>query len=312
MIQSMYQVQRPSQSQWVPLRGCRYHVRHWGSLTPQATPLVLAHGWMDVAASYQFMVDAFSEDFVSQRPIIAMDWRGYGLTESPVTDSYWFPDYLADLDALLDALYPGQQVDLVGHSMGGNVVMMYAGARPHRIRKLVNLEGFGMAQTQPSQAPGRLAQWLDDIQPASLIEKKLKPYPNAEGVAARLVKTNRRLPMDKALWLAHHWARPDQEGHWHILGDSAHKVVNPYLFQKQESLELYKKISAPLLAVEASDNSLEQWWKGKYTLAEYHERLQSVPQFQMAVIEDAGHMLHHDQPEILARHIENHLNQPTS
>ena len=89
-------------------------------------------------------------------------------------------------------------------------------------------------------------------------------------------------------------------------------MVNPYLFQKQESLELYKKISAPLLAVEASDNSLEQWWKGKYTLAEYHERLQYVPKFQMAVIEDAGHMLHHDQPEILARHIENHLNQPTS
>ncbi|MBM3397633.1 MAG: alpha/beta hydrolase, partial [Betaproteobacteria bacterium] len=27
MIESMYQVQRESQSHWVPLRGCRYHVR---------------------------------------------------------------------------------------------------------------------------------------------------------------------------------------------------------------------------------------------------------------------------------------------
>ena len=92
MIESMYQVQRESQSHWVPLRGCRYHVRQWGNALPGATPLVLAHGWMDVAASYQFMVDAFSEAFVSQRPIIAMDWRGYGLTETPPTDSYWFPD----------------------------------------------------------------------------------------------------------------------------------------------------------------------------------------------------------------------------
>mgnify|MGYP006200933835 FL=1 len=307
MIESMYQVQRPSQSQWVPLRGCRYHVRHWGAHAPEATPLVLAHGWMDVAASYQFMVDAFSEDFVSQRPIMAMDWRGYGLTESPLTDSYWFPDYLADLDALLDALYPGRPVDLVGHSMGGNVVMMYAGARPQRIRKLVNLEGFGMAPTQPSQAPGRLAQWLDEIKPVNLNEKKLKPYPNVEGVAARLVKTNQRLSMDKALWLAHHWARPDPNGQWHILGDAAHKVINPYLFQEKESLELYKKIAAPLLAVEATDNALAQWWKGQYTLSDYHARLQCVPDLQIAVIEDAGHMLHHDQPEILARCIENHL-----
>ena len=124
MIESMYQVLRESQSHWVPLRGCRYHVRQWGTPTPGATPLVLAHGWMDVAASYQFMVDAFSEAFVSQRPIIAMDWRGYGLTETPPTDSYWFPDYLADLDALLDALYPGQAIDL----LKGMVMPMITGA----------------------------------------------------------------------------------------------------------------------------------------------------------------------------------------
>ena len=177
MIESMYQVLRESQSHWVPLRGCRYHVRQWGTATPGATPLVLAHGWMDVAASYQFMVDAFSEAFVSQRPIIAMDWRGYGLTETPPTDSYWFPDYLADLDALLDTLYPDQPVDLVGHSMGGNVVMMYAGSRPERIRRLVNLEGFGMATTQPAQAPTRMAQWLDELK-AQRLASPLPPSSN--------------------------------------------------------------------------------------------------------------------------------------
>ena len=308
----MYQVLRESQSQWVPLRGCRYHVRQWGApvsnAVPGVCPLVLAHGWMDVAASWQFMVDAFSEAFVSQRPILAMDWRGYGLTESPPTDSYWFPDYLADLDALLDTLYPDQQVDLVGHSMGGNVVMMYAGTRPERIRRLVNLEGFGMAQMRPNQAPKRMAQWLDELQGQRAGHNTLKPYPDAAAVAARLMKTNRRLAPPKASWLAQHWAQPDREGQWRILGDSAHKVVNPYLFRVEEALAMYERISAPVLAVEASDDSLSQWWKGKYTLAEFHERLQSVPKLEQALIEDAGHMLHHDQPQALAALLEKFLN----
>jgi pimeloyl-ACP methyl ester carboxylesterase len=304
MIESMYQVLRPSQSLWVLLRGCRYHVRQWGTPTPGTTPLVLAHGWMDVAASWQFMVDAFSEAFVSQRPIIAMDWRGYGLTETPATDCYWFPDYLADLDALLDTLYPGQSIDLVGHSMGGNVVMMYAGTRPDRIRRLVNLEGFGMAASQTSQAPTRMAQWLDELKAQRAGSNDLKPYANAAGVAARLMNTNRRLSQDKADWLALHWSSPGPDGQWRILGDSAHKVINPYLYQVDEALEMYRRISAPVLAVEAAGDSLSQWWKGRYTLAQYHERLQAVRHVEKAVIQDAGHMLQHDQPETLARLIE--------
>jgi len=306
MMESMYQVQRESQSLWVPLRGCRYHVRQWG--TPGATPLVLAHGWMDVAASWQFMVDAFSEAFVQRRPIIAMDWRGYGLTEAPATDSYWFPDYLADLDALLDQLYPGQPIDLVGHSMGGNVVMMYAGTRPERIRRLVNLEGFGMPTTRPAQAPGRMAQWLDELKAQRHGSNDLKPYPDASGVAARLMKTNRRLAPDKAHWLAQHWARPGGDGQWRILGDAAHKVVNPYLFHVDEALAMYSRITAPVLAVEAADDSLGQWWQGRYTLAEFHERLKAVPTLEKAVVPDAGHMLHHDQPQALASLIEKFAN----
>ena len=116
---------------------------------------------MDVAASGQCVVDAMRED----RHIIAPDWRGYGDTawDGAAPDSYWFPDYLGDLDALLDALAGEQPVDLVGHSMGGHVATLYAGARPQRIRRLVNLEGFGMPASPPEQAPKRYAQWLDEI-----------------------------------------------------------------------------------------------------------------------------------------------------
>jgi len=262
----------------------------------------MVHGWMDVGASYQFVVDAFEHDHY----VIAPDWRGYGLTgaERPLADSYWFPDYLADLDFLLDHYSPDAPVHLVGHSMGGNVAMQYAGSRPQRILRLVNLEGFGMAATQPSQAAGRYAKWMDELKAFHRGEMALKAYDSAAGVAARLMKTNKRLTRDKADWLATQWARPDAQGKWHILGDPAHKIVSAQLYRVDEALELYKAIAAPTLAVEASDDSLSQWWKGKYSLAEYHQRLRNVAHVETAVIQDAGHMLHHDQPLQLARLIE--------
>jgi pimeloyl-ACP methyl ester carboxylesterase len=171
----------------------------------------------------------------------------------------------------------------------------------------VNLEGFGMAATQPSQAPERFAKWMDELKAFHRGEMALKAYDSADGVAQRLMKTNKRLGQDKADWLARHWARPDAEGKWRILGDAAHKIINAQLYRVDEVLESFKAITAPTLSIEASDDSLSQWWKGKYTLAQYHERLRSVPDARTAVVQDAGHMLHHDQPEQLARLLESFL-----
>jgi pimeloyl-ACP methyl ester carboxylesterase len=301
----MYQARRTSRSEFVPIRNLRYHVRLWGEPGAGKVPLVLVHGWMDVAASWQFVVDALHADHY----VIAPDWRGYGLTESPPADNYWFPDYLADLDFLLDHYSPAGPVHLAGHSMGGNIAMLYAGSRPERIRRLVNLEGFGMAATRPSQAPKRYALWMDELKAFHRGELALKSYDSVDGVAQRLMKTNRRLGQDKADWLARHWARQDAGGRWHILGDAAHKITNAQLFRVDEVLELYRRIACPVLWIEASDDSLAQWWQGRFTLAEFHERLQAVPQLRTARVEDAGHMLHHDQPQVLARLIEAFLQE---
>jgi pimeloyl-ACP methyl ester carboxylesterase len=303
----MYQARRSSRSEFVPIRNLRYHVRLWGEPGAGKVPLVMVHGWMDFGASWQFVVDAMKNDHY----VIAPDWRGYGLTESPPADNYWFPDYLADLDFLLDHYSPEQPVHLVGHSMGGNIVMLYAGSRPARIRRLVNLEGFGMAATRPAQAPRRYALWMDELKAFHRGEMTLKAYDSAAGVAGRLMKTNERLGQDKADWLARHWAREDADGQWRILGHPAHKITNASLYRVDEVLEIYKAISAPTLSVEASDDSLQKWWKGKYTLAEYHERLRSVPSIAQAKVTDAGHMLHHDQPGQVAELIENFLRDPT-
>jgi pimeloyl-ACP methyl ester carboxylesterase len=260
----------------------------------------MVHGWMDVAASYQFVVDAMGHDHY----VIAPDWRGYGKSSSAGADNFWFPDYLADLDFLLDHYAMGQPVHLVGHSLGGNVAMVYGGIRPERVRRLINLEGFGLPATTPDQAPRRYAKWMDDLKLLHRGGLDMRAYDTADGVARRLMKTNPRLGTDKANWLAQHWAQRNSDGQWSILGQAAHKVASAHLYQVEEVLALYRNLSMPVLSVEASDNSMDFWWKGKYTLAQYHERLQHVPDVEIALIPDAGHMMHHDQPETLAALIE--------
>lgn len=307
----MYQAQRPARSAFLPIRLYRYHVLAWGDAASTVPPLVLVHGWMDVAASYQFMVDALSPEFVAGRLTIAPDWRGFGQSTGPACDHYLFPDYMGDLDCLLDHYAGDRPVDLVGHSMGGNIAMMYAGARPSRVRRLVNLEGFGMPATLPAQAPTRYAKWLDEIKSLHRGEMALRTYDDESGVAARLMKTNPRLSPDKAQWLAREWSEPrtDADGRtrWHILGDAAHRVINAQLFRVDEMLALYAHIAAPTLMVEARDDSLAGWWQGRFTRDEFHERLKAVPTLRREVIQDAGHMLHHDQPETLAALVESFL-----
>lgn len=296
----MYQAQRLSRSEFVPIRNLTYHVQVWGKPAPDTVPLVLVHGWMDVAASYQFVVDAFAQDHY----IIAPDWRGYGRSESGGADNYWFPDYMADLDFLLDHYAPDRPVNLVGHSLGGNVVMLYGGVRPERVRRLVNLEGFGMPATTPDMAAKRYGQWMDELRKLHRGELDLKAYDTPAGVARRLMKTNPRLGQDKADWLARHWARENVQGQWEIMGQPAHKVISAHLYQVEEALALYRRLSMPVLAVEASDNSLETFWGGRYSMAQYHERIRNVPNLEVARIADAGHMMHHDQPALLAALIE--------
>lgn len=322
----MYQVLRPSHSTFETLRGVRLHLRHWGQPQAQQPPMLLLHGWMDVSASWQFVVDALR----APRLCIAPDWRGFGLSTAAqrdvdgtpppygLGDHYLFADYLGDLDALIERVNqrlgraPDAPVDLVGHSMGGNVAMLYAGVRPQRVRRLVNLEGFGLPATDPANAPRHLARWLDELAALRRGDIVLKTYPGLQGVAQRLMKTNRRLPPERALWLAQHWARPadpaQPDGEWVILGDVAHKVRGSQPYRLDEVLAIWAAIEAPVLAVQASDDSLAQWFpRGEHSLAEYHRRLQVVRHCRIAHVDDAGHMLHHDQPRRVAELIEAHL-----
>jgi pimeloyl-ACP methyl ester carboxylesterase len=286
---------RASESAFHRIRGLRYHVRRWAG--DSSRRIVLLHGWMDVSASFQFLVDALAPDWDAYAP----DWRGYGLTQWSGADCYWFPDYLADLDALLDHISPQAPVNLVGHSLGGNVAALYAGVRPERVAKLVNLEGFGLAPTRPEQAPGRYRRWLDELRSPP----RLKPYPSFAALADRLQANNPRLARERAEFLARHWGREEPDGTVTLRADPAHKVINPVLYRYEEARAIWRQVAAPTLWVEAADSDSAQ--RMKIPAAQLAERRAAFRHLRYATVAGAGHMLHHDQPERLARLIEEFL-----
>jgi pimeloyl-ACP methyl ester carboxylesterase len=288
-------MKRPSESQFLEVRGLRCHVRRWS--VPGAPKVVLLHGWMDVSASFQFMVDAFRRDW----DVYAPDWRGYGLTDWGRSDCYWFADYIADLDILGEILSPAAPMNLVGHSLGGNVAALYAGIRPQRVARLVNLEGFGMAPTRPEQAPKRYARWLEELRDPP----RLRPYASFASLADRLQQNNKRLSREKAEFLARHWGEEVKGKGVVLRGDPAHKIINPILYRYEEARACWREVSAPVLWVEAAESQTPK--RLNMDPGELAERRGAFRNLRHVVVPDAGHMLHHDQPEALARVLEEFL-----
>ena len=291
---------KPSASLSVPIRGLDYHVRAWGD--PSAPQVFMLHGWMDVGASFQFLVDALQRDW----RVIAPDWRGFGRSQW-CEDGYWFADYLADLDALLDRFVGEEPVRLVGHSLGGNVVMLYAGVRPRRVARVVSLEGFGIPAEAPEAAPAKYVRWLDALKDPPAF----RPYASLAAVADKLQKNNPRLARDRAEFLARHWAQAQPDGSARLASDPRHKLPFPIVYRMEEVFAIWKLISAPVLWVAAAESFVPKWL-GRHpegeaatdSLAGVRARLARVPDGRLVTIEEAGHMLHLDRPDAVARAIE--------
>lgn len=303
----IYRPLRPLRSRVVSVRGLDHHVMEWGEPDGSGRPpLVMAHGWMDVGASFQFVVDALPEG----RHCIAFDWRGFGRSATPASDTYFFPEYLGDLDGLVDALVgrDAGPVDLLGHSMGANVSMLYCGVRPARVRRFVNLEGFGTPRTTPAQAAKRYASWLDSLRD----EERLRDYASIDEVAARLLKTNPLLRPDRARWVAGHWSEAVGDGgRRRLLADPNHKRNSPTLPNVDEWLAVWERIVAPVLFIEGDRTDLSVWWGERYGKPEFEERLATLrAPLERHVVSPAGHMLHHDRPEDVARLVEAFLSRP--
>jgi len=287
---SVYRARRVPELKDVPVRGLQYRITRWQGDEPE--PAVLLHGWMDTGATFQFLVD----ELPARWACAAVDWRGFGST-SWAKEGYWFPDYYADLDQLLDVLCPSGHVTLIGHSMGGNVALQYAGLRPARVRRVVCIEGFGLPRTQPSQAPDRIRRWLDELRtPPTLAQ-----FASYAAFAAYLARRNPRLSRERAEFIARAWAQETADGRVGMRSDPAHKLVNPVLYRREEAEACWREIEAPVLYVIASASE-HLARLGVDGMVETVRHL--IRRLEPCVIDDAAHMVHHDQPAALAAAID--------
>lgn len=297
------------------IRGLRHRLTWWGERT--STPIVLLHGFLDSGATWQFLVDHLPRAWT----LVAPDWRGFGDSEW-APGGYWFPDYFADLELLLDTLVPRSRARVIGHSMGANVAKMYGGIRPRRLQWLVNLEGLGLARSRAEEAPQRYARWLDELRDPFREGR----YASVEQLASILRMRNPRLTPDAAGFIAKAWSRPvesdsrkaneragapdnDAAGvdggkgagaEVRLRFDPRHRLVNPVLYRREEAEACWAKLEIPMLLVtgELSDH------RTRHASYVTDEQLHgSFRHLRIVTIPGAGHMMHHEDPESVARHI---------
>jgi pimeloyl-ACP methyl ester carboxylesterase len=264
-----------------------YHVLEWGDRDRPL--LVLLHGWADCAASFQFFVDELQKDWF----VIAPDWRGFGRTRLRC-QSYWFPDYVADLDVLLSIYSPGEAVHLLGHSMGANVAGLYAGIFPERVRSFINVEGYGLADSDPANAPRNFRRWIEQ----SRSMPSFATYSGFGELATRLLKQSPAMSEDKARYIARQWAEERDDGRVMLRADPAHKLPNAVQYRRAEARACWKSVTAPVMVVIGE--------KTDFTAAAktWIDPDESAPPFRGAhseVIAGAGHMVHFERPTELAR-----------
>ncbi len=288
-----YLARRPPELETLHSRGLKFQLYRWPGQDPD--PIVLLHGWGDSGETWQFVVDELPQ----RRTLIAFDARGFGRSQWP-DDGYWFADYIADLEAILDILSPHRALDLVGHSMGGNIAMLYAGIRPQRVRRLVNLEGFGLPRTTPEQAPSRYREWLDELKQGTAFSA----YENFAQFVQVLARRNPRTAADHLEFIARSWATEGPDGRMELRADPRHKLTNPVLYQREQAEACWKEVIAPVLFVTGDQSEFARRMSDEM----HPEKLRSmVRHLTPASISQAGHMLHHEQPAQVAELVDDFL-----
>lgn len=282
-----YQVKRKAEQLTVPVRSLNYRVYRWGP--PDARPVFLLHGWADTGMSFQFLADAMPADWC----LLAPDWRGFGDSDWN-RQGYWFPDYLADLEVLLETLAGGRNCSLVGHSMGGNVVLLYAGIRPGRISHAVTLEQFGLPDSDPGDAPERYSQWLNQWRapPVNL------EYEDIGEMVKRLQMLAPHLDDDRAGFLAPYWCRRTGQDTLVSKIDPGHKRVNPVLYRRSEARACWRRISAKIMLGLGAESDFYRRYRDEQLGEDFKSCFSSLHE---VVIPESGHMLHLDQPELTAQ-----------
>ena len=268
--------------------GLAIHYLEWGKR--QGTPLVLVHGFLDQASSWNPFVESLREKSGGDFWIVAPDNRGHGDSGWVGGGGYYhFPDYVFDLDCVIHALGV-EQINLIGHSMGGTISFLYAGSFPQKIRKLVLIEGIGPLGMNFSDAPSRMNKWITEVHDRG--RNHFRRYRSVEAGANQLQQTNPRLDLQQALELARAGMRQNPDGKWVWKFDPLHRTTAPQPFYSAQAIEFLRRIECPVLIVDGTQSRQTH-------RDDRQQRLQAIRDKQVAEI-DAGHMVHQENPSRLA------------
>ena len=271
------------------VRGLNYHIQEWGE---DSKPLlILLHGWMDCGASFKFMAQYLADSF----HIVAPDFRGFGETDH-VSNGYWFPDYYADLEVLINHYSPNDKVDLAGHSMGANIALIYSGLMNDRVNRVMAIDGLGLPESKSSDAPAKQRQWIKD----SLTDRGSKVYADKGQLKASIKTMNPELSDLIVEELCELWARPgEQQGTFILKHDHKHRHANPYRYLYSDVKETWKEVKADVSIVIAKNSWLFKRAQESDRIDEARQIL-NVSDDNFFVVEETGHMLHLEQPEATA------------
>jgi pimeloyl-ACP methyl ester carboxylesterase len=274
---------------FVDSQGLPIHCLEWGE--PAGEPLVLVHGYLDIAKSWTPFVAALQKELGKSLWIIAPDCRGHG-DSGPVGAGgyYYFPDYVLDLDRVVRAL-GATQFRLIGHSMGGTVSFLYAGTFPTRVNRLVLIEGIGPPGMKFSDAPLRMEKWINEMHERG--RGHFREYTSVEAGASQLQQTNPRLNAALALDLARAGMKQNDKGKWVWKFDPLHRTAAPQPFYTEQALEFFRRIECPVLIVEGEASRQTR-------RTDKQERYDAIRNHRRMIIDQAGHMVHQDNPVALA------------
>jgi pimeloyl-ACP methyl ester carboxylesterase len=249
----------------------------WGDET--AAPLVLLHGVRDHARAWDFIAAAFADRY----RVIAPDLRGHG--DSGWAGFYPTEGYLLDLAAMVET-FGLAPFHLIGHSLGGNIGLRYAGLYPDHVRRIVAIEGLSHSPALPQRPiEERLRTWI-------AAQRGLKPprrYASLAEATARFAAEHPRLSPDFAEHLTAQGVRDNGDRTVSFKFDPALRAFPPIEMTADEGARLWSLIEAPALLIYGA----QSWASNPVD----DGRARHFRNAEVVTLENAGHWAHHDRRE---------------
>jgi pimeloyl-ACP methyl ester carboxylesterase len=291
----------PERSRTVVSHGLRIAVHEWGD--PDAPPLALAHGGFDFARTFDVFAPLLA---AAGWRVVAWDQRGHGDSDHAAMYS-WDAD-LRDALAVIDSVASGS-LPVVGHSKGGAEMVQFTAALPHRVSRLVNLDGLPSRRAMPDvpdhertkMLAGELTGWLDFRRSAATRQRRPDTL---DGLAGRRAVMNPRLSPEWLRYLVSVGARQDADG-WRWKIDPALRMGGFGPWRPEWSMDRLPGLGVPMLAVLGMQPEMMGWVTPPDEV-EAH----LPPGSRVTAIEDAGHFVHIEQPERIAGLVLDFLGAP--